>query len=104
MPDNPTQVEQDLAEAPEGYVLSAAYPNPFNPQTHFTLAVAVRQRVTVAVYDALGRRVARLHGGMLAAGQVHRFAFDAAGLPSGLYVIRAIGERFAAARRVVLVR
>ena len=84
--------------------MSAAFPNPFNPQTQLTLAVAVQQRVIVAVYDALGRRVARLHDGVLAPQQAHRFAFEAAHLPSGLYVIRATGETFAAAREVVLVR
>ena len=104
MSGSATTVEQDPAETPDGYILSAAFPNPFNPQTHLTLAVAARQRVAVAVYDALGRRVARLHDGMLAPHQTHRFAFEAAHLPSGLYVIRATGETFAATRRVVLVR
>ena len=99
----PTGVASSV-ETPEGYVLSAAYPNPFNPQTQFTLAVNQRQRVTVAVYDALGRRIASLHDGVLAANTVHPFAFDAGSLPSGLYVIRVSGETFAAARRAMLVK
>ena len=91
-------------ETPEGYVLSAAYPNPFNPQTQFTLTVSQRQRVTVVVYDALGRRIASLHNGVLAPNTVHPFAFYAGSLPNGLYVIRVSGETFATARRVILVK
>jgi len=60
-------------ELPAAYALSAAYPNPFNPQTQFTLMVAARQHVTVDVFDVTGRRVARLHDGPLAADQLHRF-------------------------------
>ena len=99
----PTGVESSV-EAPDGYVLSAVYPNPFNPQTQFTLAVGERQQVSVTVYDALGRRMASLYDGALAANQEHLFTFDAADLPSGLYVIRIAGETFAAARRVMLVK
>ena len=99
----PTGVEASV-ETPEGFVLSAAYPNPFNPQTQFTLTVGRRQQVTVIVYDALGRRVRTLHDGALAANTVHAFAFDAEDLPSGLYVIRVSGETFATTRRAVLVK
>lgn len=90
--------------SPGGYALSALYPNPFNPSTRLSLSVAQTQAVTVAVYDALGRRVATLHDGPLAAGVAHTVTLDAASLPSGVYVVRAVGEAFTAARRASLVR
>ena len=43
---------------------------------------------TVAVFDALGRRVALLHEGPLAEGP-HAFTLDAAALAPGLYVVTA---------------
>ncbi len=99
-----TSIEKNRGdELPDGYVLSAVYPNPFNPQASFTLALPQAQEVTVAVYDMLGRRVATLHEGMLAA-QQHRFTLDAAGWPSGLYLVRAVGEQFAATQRAVLLK
>jgi len=89
---------------PEGFVLSAVYPNPFNPQASFTLDVARAQAARVALYDALGREVAVLHDGPLAARATHRFTLDGSGLPSGAYVVRVVGETFTAARRVTLLR
>ncbi|HLT46818.1 MAG TPA: M14 family zinc carboxypeptidase [Rubricoccaceae bacterium] len=68
------------------------------------LAVAEAQAVTVSVYDALGRRVALLHDGPLAAGVEHRLTFDGAGLPVGVYVVRAVGEAFADTRILTLTR
>ncbi|WP_341481831.1 lipase/acyltransferase domain-containing protein [Rhodocaloribacter litoris] len=89
---------------PGVYVLSAAYPNPFREAATLRLAVARPQRVQVAVYDVLGRRVALLHAGPLAGGETHTFRFDGSGLPGGLYLIRVEGERFRATRAVTLLR
>jgi hypothetical protein len=89
---------------PGEYHLSPAYPNPFNPQTAFSLGVAQAQAVRVEAYDALGRRVAVLFDGTMAANQSRAFVFEAAALPSGLYVIRAAGERFVATQHVVLAK
>lgn len=94
---------EPMPEVPEGYALSAVYPNPFNPQATFTLALLQAQDVTVAVYDILGQRVATLHEGGLAA-QEHRFTLNAAGWPSGLYLVRAVGEQFVTTQRAVLLK
>lgn len=93
-----------FVELPEAFVLSDAFPNPFNPQTQFTLMVRNEQRVRVAVFDALGREVARLHDGPLAPNTAHRFTFEASGLPSGLYVYRVEGETFSASKLMTLVK
>ena len=46
---------------PTSYVLSvSAYPNPFNPRTTIRYTLPARGRVTIAVYDARGMRVATL--------------------------------------------
>ena len=91
------------AEVPAAFALSEAYPNPFNPQTAFSLSLDVPQRVTVEAFDVLGRRVATLHDGRLAAG-THTLRFEAGALPSGVYVVRARGEHTTASRRVTLAR
>ncbi|HYE96934.1 MAG TPA: T9SS type A sorting domain-containing protein, partial [Rubricoccaceae bacterium] len=96
-------VEADV-ETPGTHLLTGAYPNPFNPQTRFELSVAREQRVTIALFDVLGREVVRLHDGVLAADRAHTFAIDGRGLPSGLYVYRATGETFTEAGRVTLVK
>ena len=91
-----------ITQLPEVYALSPAYPNPFNPQTKFTLSVAREQQVRVEVYNLLGRRVALLFDGRLRAHQAHPFTFDASALPSGLYFYRATGQTFTATRKILL--
>src|SRR5690606_8666247 len=54
---------QASATLPEGFALSEAHPNPSEGRTRLTLDLAAGQHVTVAVYDALGRRVAVLLDG-----------------------------------------
>ncbi len=91
-------------EIPSAYVLSDAFPNPFNPQAQFTLMLAATQHVTVEVFDALGRRAALLHEGLLEADRRYRFTFDARRLPSGLYFYRVAAERFTATKAMTLAK
>ena len=99
-----TVAAEPSAAVPEGHTMTAAYPNPLRDRAQFTLTVARPQHVAVAVYDVLGRRVARLHNGPLAPGHPHVFAFDAGALPAGLYLIRADGTSFSASQRMVVLR
>ena len=94
----------DAAEVPDAYRITSAYPNPFNPQTQFTLTVTEEQHVRVEVYNLLGRRVKVLHDGRLAAEQTHTFTFEASNIPSGIYLIRVTGEQFSATQRVTLLK
>ncbi len=89
---------------PGTHILSQAYPNPFNPQASFSLAVATEQHVDVALYNALGQQVASLFSGQMEAGQARAFTIDGASLPSGSYYYRAIGESFAESGRVTLLK
>lgn len=81
-----------------------AAPTPLRSQTTVTLRLRTRQEVEVALYDVLGRRVRILHDAPLAPDRPHRLQMDARGLSSGLYLLRAHGERFQATRRVTVVR
>lgn len=72
---------------PDGLRLSEAWPNPFNPSTSLELGLDRTHTVGLAVFDLLGREVAVLHRGPLAPG-AHTFAWDAAGMPSGVYFVR----------------
>ena len=69
--------------------------NPFRSGTALALTVATPQAVRVEVYDALGRRVATPFAGRVET--TAAVALDGAGLPAGLYVVRAVGETFHAA-------
>jgi hypothetical protein len=91
--------------SPDAGVNLAVYPNPVGAFAQSTVAVALAEAadVRVAVYDVLGRRVAVLHEGPLAAG-AHRLALEARTLPAGVYVVRAVVGRTVLSERVTVVR
>ena len=70
------------------------------------LAVKEAQEVTVRVYDVLGRAVTTLHAGPVPAQETKQFRLDAtrAELSSGMYFVRVRGAKFAATRRLTVVR
>ncbi len=105
-PLGPTAVDRDhSSRTPTGYRLDPASPNPFNPATELTYAVPREASISLIAYDTLGRPVRTLFAGRVAAGE-HRATFNAAGLSSGLYLIRLLdgAGNLLAGQRVTLVR
>ena len=102
------QVDLSVSAAPDvaagTFALSEPYPNPTAGLARLTLTVADAQRVEAAAYDVLGRRVAVLFDGPLAAGESISLNFDGRALPPGTYLVRVAGESFAEVRRVTLTR
>ena len=81
--------------------LEPAAPNPFQDQTELAYRLSEDGPVSLTVFDALGRRVAVLAEGERAAG-AHRAAFDASGLPAGIYIVRLQAGAQSAVQRVML--
>ena len=74
--EQPTAVQTPTIVRPAQYRLGDAYPNPFNPAMVIPLDLATDQkRVSLILYDVLGRRVRQLWDGSLRAGS-HRFVWD----------------------------
>jgi hypothetical protein len=90
--------------SPATGIVSAARPSPFVDRATLDLRVDVPQRVVATLHDALGRRVALLHDGVLPAGGSHPLLVDGRGLAPGAYVVRIAGETFNASRRIVRAR
>ncbi len=80
-----------------------AYPNPFARSTEIAFALDKASNVSLVVYDVRGREVARLVEGTMEAGQ-HNVTFDAASLPSGVYVYRLATEAGVETGRITLIR
>ncbi len=102
--DMPPTVASEGSAVPGVYAVSAAYPNPFTGRTRFSVEVAEAQEVSVVVFDVMGREVATLHEGLLAANAVQSFEVDGSRLASGVYLVRVTGERFAETRRITLMQ
>jgi hypothetical protein len=82
-----TAVEPPTPARPAKLALGLPYPNPFNPTTRVSLRLPAPEGVRLALVDLLGREARVLHEGLLPAGD-HQLAVDAAGLPSGLWLLR----------------
>jgi hypothetical protein len=85
--DPEADVEPSVAARPAKLALGLPYPNPFNPTTRVSLRLPAPEGVRLALVDLLGREARVLHEGLLPAGN-HELAVDAAGLPSGLWLLR----------------
>ena len=89
--------------APDGAAAVALDgPNPFRTRTALAVSVREPQAVTVAVYDALGRRVAEAFRGAVDGSR--RVEVDGAGLSAGHYVVVVEGERFRATLPLTVAR
>ncbi|ARA94864.1 hypothetical protein AWN76_018030 [Rhodothermaceae bacterium RA] len=98
--NTPVELQQVV---PEAFALHAAYPNPFNPTTEIRFDLPEATQVRLTVYDALGREVERLLDGPMQAA-THTVTFDAAALPSGVYLYRLEAGAFVQTRRMVLMK
>jgi hypothetical protein len=84
--------------------LDVTGPNPFASGTTVTLSVRESGDVRAELVDVTGRVVAVLHDGAVAVGIPVELDVQAGSLPSGVYVVRAVGEGFATSRRLVHAR
>ncbi len=106
----PTGV-QEAMDVPKTFALDQNYPNPFNPTTTIRFQLPSPGKVTLSVYDILGKLVATVVDENLAAGYYDR-RFDATSLASGVYFYRlqvtapenAQRRSYVETRRMVLIR
>ena len=88
---------------PAKFALHGAYPNPFNAVTNLTFDLPEAGKVSLVVYDVMGREVARLIDGWTPAG-VYQMIFDASGLSSGIYFARLVAGDFHQTRKLLLLK
>jgi hypothetical protein len=89
--------------APGSFQLDGNYPNPFNPSTEIGFTLPESVHVRLVVYDVLGREVAVLADGKLAAGR-HVVRFEAQNLPSGTYLYHLEAGAFSQSRAMLLMK
>ncbi|HEY9167511.1 MAG TPA: T9SS type A sorting domain-containing protein [Candidatus Kryptonia bacterium] len=88
---------------PNTMALSQNYPNPFNPTTVIAYQLPAAGRVSLIIYDVLGREVARLVDGQKAAGS-YEVKFDGSKLPSGLYFYRLSTGSYSRTMKMVVLK
>ncbi|MDG5766277.1 DUF4832 domain-containing protein [Balneolales bacterium ANBcel1] len=98
--NEPTSSRDIRSEKPETVSLDQNYPNPFNSRTRVQFSLPETMNVRLDIFDSLGRHVGNLVDGVKGAG-VHSVYFDAAELPSGIYISRLSADNVVATGKML---
>ena len=101
----PTEIKNDNPNTtlPKTFALEQNYPNPFNPVTTIRYQIPQAEKVTLILYDILGRQVRELVNENQAAG-FYTVRFDASGLSSGIYFYQLKAGSFTQIRKMLLAK
>jgi hypothetical protein len=101
------ELQNDVVIAPpHQFSISQNYPNPSNPKSKIDYEIPVDGKVTIRVFDILGREVIKLVDEPKEAGY-HTVEFDGSSLASGVYFYRILTEgteRYSKTLKMILVK
>ena len=95
-------IESD-EHVPVSTSLEQNYPNPFNPTTTISFNLAKDSKVSLVVYDVMGREVANLVDKDMASGS-HKVSFDASRLVSGVYYYNLKAGELNQTKKMMLIK
>ncbi|MCO6472316.1 MAG: T9SS type A sorting domain-containing protein [Melioribacteraceae bacterium] len=99
----PTYISNEINDLPNKFELFQNYPNPFNPTTVISYQLSVNSKVSLKVYDILGREVAVLVNDYQSAGN-YQVEFNAEGLSSGVYYCRIESGSYSQTKKMNLLK
>lgn len=79
------------------------YPNPFNPTTQFKFSLAQPSKVTLQIYDMLGREITTLVDEQRNSGD-YTESWNAHNLPSGIYFYRLKTTTYSQTHKMTVIR
>lgn len=85
------------------YGLSQNYPNPFNPSTVINFEIPQASKVSLKVYNMLGKEMATLVNGYKEMGR-YSVQFNAKDLPSGMYIYEIRANSFIRSGKMLLLK
>lgn len=96
------------SEIPNNFNLRQNYPNPFNPTTKIVYDLPFNSKVTLRIFDALGKEVSVIVNNETQSAGSYAAEFNAANLSSGIYFYTITAEggskSFAKTLKMVLVK
>jgi photosystem II stability/assembly factor-like uncharacterized protein len=98
-----TSFVQSGSEIPKSFSLEQNFPNPFNPETNISFSIASTERVSLKIYDVMGREAAVVVNQRLTPG-MYTVNFDASSLPSGTYFYRITAGNFTETKKMALIK
>ncbi|MBN2012114.1 endo-1,4-beta-xylanase [candidate division KSB1 bacterium] len=94
---------EDIGVVANEFGLYNNYPNPFNPATHIQYSIGSTSKVTLSVFDMLGREIQTLVNDIKAPGR-YTITFNAEHLASGIYFYRLRAGSFSETKKFILLR
>ncbi len=94
---------QYQSSLPAEFKLMQNYPNPFNPTTRINYQLPLISKVSIKVFDILGREIATLVNEEQPAGN-HEIIFDGNKLTSGIYFYRMQSGDFVQTKKLILLK
>ena len=98
-----TGIEQNRSVGPLTFALEQNYPNPFNPTTTISYQLPEVNRITLKVFDVLGREVATLVNNVEGPGY-KTMQWNASGVASGFYFYKLQAGDFTQTKKLILLR
>ncbi len=83
--------------------LEQNYPNPFNPTTTISYSIPKSEKVTLKIYDALGKEVAELVNEFKSKGSCD-VRFNGTNLASGIYFYKLTAGKFSQTKKMILMK
>ena len=99
-----TLVGDEPSDIPKEFSLAQNYPNPFNPSTKIFYQLPKESRVSLIVYDVLGREVATLVDRMQEPGSYTVTFSTQDGRASGVYFYRIHAGNFVSVKKMMLLK
>ncbi len=102
-----SEIEVDLNQ-PVQFEVYQNYPNPFNPTTSIAFDLPIASKVTIVVYNSIGKQVSVIANKEYSAGR-NEVKFDASSLSSGVYIyklnaISKTGSVLSSIKKMILIR
>ncbi|MBW7856275.1 MAG: hypothetical protein B6D43_00700 [Ignavibacteriales bacterium UTCHB1] len=99
-------IEQTGNEISTSYKLEQNYPNPFNPETTISFSIPMNDKVTLKIYNLLGRELTSLLDNEPLKAGSYNYNFNAGNynLTSGVYFYKLITSEFTDMKKMILVK
>lgn len=101
---NPIGISQINTELPSEYKLGQNYPNPFNPATKINFSIRASSKVTLKVFDAIGKEVSVLVDEYKNAGNYTVDFTAGSDLNSGIYFYTMTAGEFTMTKKFILLK
>ena len=88
---------------PDKFTVSQNYPNPSNPRSKIDFEIPFTGKVTLKIYDMLGKEVIILINEVKEAGY-HTAEFDGSNLSSGVYFYKITASELTVVKKMILVK